>query len=120
MIKHIKRGDIFLVDLEPVIGSEQGNIRPALIIQNDVGNIYSPTTIVASMTSYIHTKAKLPTHIIIPKRGRLKQDSIILLEQIRTIDKARLIEYIGTLSIFEMEMVDRSLALSVSLNKGKI
>lgn len=117
MIKHIKRGDIFLVNLEPVIGSEQGNIRPALIIQNDVGNIYSPTTIVASMTSYIHTKAKLPTHIMIPKRGRLKQDSIILLEQIRTIDKARLIEYIATLSVFEMGMVDKGLEISVAINQ---
>lgn len=118
MIKHIKRGDIFLVNLEPVIGSEQGNIGPALIIQNDVGNIYSPTTIIASMTSYIHSKAKLPTHIMIPKRGRLRQDSIILLEQIRTIDKARLIEYMGTLSIFEMEMVDKGLNISIALNKN--
>lgn len=117
MIKHIKRGDIFLVNLEPVIGSEQRNIRPALIIQNDVGNIYSPTTIIASMTSHIHAKTKLPTHVMIHKRGRLKQDSIILLEQIRTIDKVRLIEYVGTLSILEMEMVDMGLNISIALNK---
>lgn len=120
MIKHIKRGDIFLVNLEPVIGSEQGGIRPALIIQNDVGNIYSPTTIVVALTSHIQSKAKLPTHILIKKRGGMRSNSIVLLEQIRTIDKTRLIDYIGCLSLSEMSMVDRSLAISVSLNKDKI
>ena len=117
MIKHIKRGDIFLVNLEPVIGSEQGGIRPALIIQNDVGNIYSPTTIVASITSYYKSKHKLPTHIMINKRGRLRNDSIVLLEQIRTIDKTRLIEYIGTLTFVEMNQIDKGLEISVAINK---
>lgn len=116
----IKRGDIYLVNLEPVLGSEQGGIRPALIIQNDVGNVYSPTTIVAALTSHIKSKAKLPTHIMIKKRGGMRFNSIVLLEQIRTIDKARLIDYIGCLSLSEMNLVDKGLAISVSLNKEKV
>ena len=91
----VKRGDMFYADLSPVVGSEQGGIRPVLIIQNDTGNKYSPTVIAAAITSQ-KTKSKLPTHIEIESsEGGLKSDSIILTEQIRTIDKSRLKEKIG-------------------------
>jgi mRNA interferase MazF len=94
MEKTIKRGDIYYAELNPVIGSEQGGTRPVLIISNDIGNRHSPTVIVAAITSRVHTKAKLPTHTAIRDFEGLNKDSIILLEQIRTIDKKRLQEYI--------------------------
>ena len=91
----IKRGDMFYADLSPVVGSEQGGIRPVLVIQNNTGNKYSPTVIVSAITSQ-QSKSKLPTHIEIkPQEGGLKSDSIVLTEQIRTIDKSRLKEKIG-------------------------
>lgn len=100
----IKRGDIIYADLSPVIGSEQGGVRPVLIIQNDIGNKYSPTVIIAAITSQIN-KAKLPTHIEIKAQEYgLPKDSVVLLEQIRTIDKKRLREKIGH---FDDEMMDR-------------
>ena len=116
MEKTIKRGDIYYAELNPVIGSEQGGTRPVLIISNDIGNRHSPTVIVAAITSRVHTKAKLPTHTAIRDFEDLNKDSIILLEQIRTIDKKRLQEYIGMLSANEMARVDKALAISVSLN----
>lgn len=116
MEKTIKRGDIYYAELNPVIGSEQGGTRPVLIISNDIGNRHSPTVIVAAITSRVHTKAKLPTHTAIRDFEGLNKDSIILLEQIRTIDKKRLQEYIGMLSESEMARVDKALASSVSLN----
>lgn len=116
MEKTIKRGDIYYAELNPVIGSEQGGTRPVLIISNDIGNRHSPTVIVAAITSRVHTKAKLPTHTAIRDFEGLNKDSIILLEQIRTIDKKRLQEYIGMLSESEMARVDKVLAISVSLN----
>lgn len=116
MEKTIKRGDIYYAELNPVIGSEQGSTRPVLIISNDIGNRHSPTVIVAAITSRVHTKAKLPTHTAIRDFEGLNKDSIILLEQIRTIDKKRLQEYIGMLSESEMARVDKALAISVSLN----
>ena len=116
MEKTIKRGDIYYAELNPVIGSEQGGTRPVLIISNDIGNRHSPTVIVAAITSRVHTKAKLPTHTAIRDFEGLNKDSIILLEQIRTIDKKRLQEYIGMLSESEMARVDKALAFSVSLN----
>lgn len=116
MEKTIKRGDIYYADLNPVIGSEQGGTRPVLIISNDIGNRHSPTVIVAAITSRVHTKAKLPTHTAVNDFEGLSKDSIILLEQIRTIDKKRLQEYIGMLSANEMARVDKALAISVSLN----
>lgn len=121
MEKTIKRGDIYYAELNPVIGSEQGGTRPVLIISNDIGNRHSPTVIVAAITSRVHTKAKLPTHTAIRDFEGLNKDSIILLEQIRTIDKKRLQEYIGMLSESEMARVDKALAISVSLNilKGR-
>ena len=112
----VKRGDVYYADLRPVIGSEQGGTRPVLIISNDIGNRHSPTVIVAAITSRVHTKAKLPTHTAIRDFEGLNKDSIILLEQIRTIDKKRLQEYIGMLSANEMARVDKALAISVSLN----
>jgi mRNA interferase MazF len=93
----VRRGDIFYANLNPVLGSEQGGLRPVLIIQNDIGNMYSPTTIVAAITSKIK-RAKLPTHIEIgTNQYRLEKDSVILLEQLRTIDKKRLKERIDHL-----------------------
>jgi mRNA interferase MazF len=111
----IKRGDIYYADLSPVIGSEQGGIRPVLIVQNDIGNKYSPTVIAAAITSQIN-KAKLPTHIEIgAKEYGLAKDSVILLEQIRTIDKKRLREKIGHLDDELMEKVNEALVVSFGL-----
>ena len=111
----VKRGDIYYADLSPVIGSEQGGIRPVLVVQNDVGNRYSPTVIVSAITSQIN-KAKLPTHIEIAARDYgLQKDSVILLEQIRTIDKKRLKEKIGHLDDELMEMVNEALKISFGM-----
>ena len=111
----IKRGYLYYADLSPVVGSEQGGVRPVLIIQNDIGNKYSPTVIVAAITSQIN-KAKLPTHIEISAHEYgLNKDSVILLEQIRTIDKKRLREKIGCLDKNMMLKVDNSLEISLGL-----
>lgn len=111
----IKRGYLYYADLSPVVGSEQGGVRPVLIIQNDIGNKYSPTVIVAAITSQIN-KAKLPTHIEINAHEYgLNKDSVILLEQIRTIDKKRLREKIGCLDKNMMLKVDNSLQISLGL-----
>ena len=113
----VKRGDIFYADLSPVIGSEQGGIRPVIIIQNDIGNKYSPTVIVAAITSQIN-KAKLPTHVeISSEEYGLNRDSVVLLEQIRTLDKKRLKEKIGHMTEDDMKKVDRALLISISLDK---
>ncbi len=110
-----KRGDVFFADLSPVVGSEQGGTRPVLIIQNDVGNKYSPTVIVAAITSQID-KAKLPTHIeISADESSLEKDSVILLEQIRTIDKQRLTQKITHLESEIMERVNEALEISLGL-----
>jgi Growth inhibitor len=111
----IKRGDIYYADLSPVIGSEQGGVRPVLVVQNDIGNKYSPTVIAAAITSQIN-KAKLPTHIEISAQeyGLLK-DSVILMEQIRTIDKKRLREKIGHLDDELMDKVNEALSISFGL-----
>ena len=112
----VKRGDIFYADLSPVIGSEQGGVRPVLVIQNDIGNKYSPTIIIAAITSQIN-KAKLPTHIEIEcSKYPLIKDSVVLLEQVRTIDKKRLREKIGHLDSCIMEKVDKALLISLGLN----
>lgn len=111
----IKRGDIFYADLSPVIGSEQGGVRPVLIVQNDIGNKYSPTVIAAAITSQIN-KAKLPTHIEIgAMEYGLSKDSVILLEQIRTIDKMRIREKIGRLDDELMEKVNDAISISFGL-----
>ncbi|MCD5410540.1 MAG: type II toxin-antitoxin system PemK/MazF family toxin [Clostridiales bacterium] len=110
-----KRGDIFYADLSPVVGSEQGGVRPVLIVQNDIGNRYSPTVIVAAITSQI-SKAKLPTHVeITAKEYGLPKDSVILLEQIRTIDKKRLEEKVGNIDEAIMERVNEGLCVSFSI-----
>lgn len=114
----VKRGDIYYADLSPVIGSEQGGIRPVLIIQNNVGNKYSPTVIAAAITSQIN-KAKMPTHIeLLAKDYGLLKDSVILMEQIRTIDKKRLREKIGRLDKELMVKVDDALAISFGLGEA--
>lgn len=111
----VKRGDIFYADLSPVIGSEQGGVRPVLVVQNDVGNKYSPTIIISAITSQIN-KARLPTHIEInaPDFG-LPKDSVVLLEQIRTIDKKRLREKIGKFDEDMIRRVDEALRISIGL-----
>lgn len=110
----IKRGDIYLVNLDPVIGSEQSGIRPALIIQNDLGNKYSPTVIVLAITS--KTKKEIPTHVNVGKDiDGLEKDSIILVEQVRTIDKERLIKKIGKLDDQKMQEVKKALKLSLNI-----
>ena len=109
----IKRGDIYYADLSPVIGSEQGGIRPIVVLQNDIGNKYSPTIIVAAITSQIN-KAKIPTHIELnAEKYGLSKDSVILLEQIRTIDKKRLKQKISTIDSFKMKEINRGLLISL-------
>lgn len=111
----VKRGEIYYADLSPVVGSEQGGIRPVLIIQNDVGNKYSPTVIAAAITSQ-KDKTKLPTHISVNGSGcGLAKDSIVLLEQVRTIDKIRLKEKMGTLDDGSMNRVNKALTVSFGL-----
>ena len=112
----VKRGDLFYADLSPVVGSEQGGIRPVLVVQNDVGNKYSPTVIAAAVTSQIN-KAKMPTHIeISAETYGLVKDSVILMEQIRTIDKKRLKEKIGHADEELMQRVNRALSVSFALD----
>jgi mRNA interferase MazF len=114
-ILDVKRGFIFFSDLSPVIGSEQGGFRPVLVIQNNVGNKYSPTVIVAAITSHIE-KAKLPTHVeLSAKEYGLEKDSVILLEQIRTIDKQRLQQKITELDERVMTRIDEALKISLGL-----
>lgn len=114
-MKEIKRGQIWYADLSPVKGSEQGGCRPVLIVQNDEGNKYSPTTIAAIITSR-HTKAKLPTHCWLEKgEGGLKYESMVELEQVRTIDKGRLKELMGTVSKERMKDIGKCLLISFDL-----
>ena len=115
---NVKRGDIFYADLSPVVGSEQGGVRPVLVIQNNIGNKYSPTIIVAAITSQIN-KNKMPTHVEMDaaKYG-LAKDSVVLLEQVRTLDKKRLKEKIGAADIKMMDMVDEALKISFGLNES--
>jgi mRNA interferase MazF len=113
----VKRGDVFFADLSPVIGSEQGGTRPVLIIQNDIGNRFSPTVIIAAITAQIQ-KAKLPTHVEIDaKKYGFERDSVILLEQLRTIDKSRLTDRITQLDAKLMQEVDIALGISLGLVK---
>lgn len=111
----VKRGELYFADLSPVIGSEQGGIRPVLVVQNDIGNKYSPTIIAAAITSKLD-KAKLPTHIeLSSKEYGLEKDSVVLLEQIRTIDKTRLKERIGELSPVKMNQVNKAMMISLGV-----
>ncbi len=113
----IKRGELYYADLSPVVGSEQGGVRPVLVVQNDVGNKYSPTVIAAAVTSKMN-KAKLPTHIELPSSFGLAKNSVILLEQIRTIDKRRLKERIGELSLNTMKRVDKAILISLGFTSS--
>lgn len=109
------RGDIYFADLSPVVGSEQGGFRPVLIVQNDIGNKYSPTVIVSAITSQIQ-KARLPTHVELPAHlSGLERDSVVLLEQVRTIDKRRLKRHVSRLEEEIMTKVNDALAISVGL-----
>jgi mRNA interferase MazF len=111
----VHRGDIYYADLSPVVGSEQGGVRPVLIVQNDVGNKYSPTVIAAAITSQTG-KTRLPTHISLnAERCGLSKDSVVLLEQIRTLDKKRLKERMGTLDLNAMQRVNQALQVSFGL-----
>ncbi|MBQ5994454.1 MAG: type II toxin-antitoxin system PemK/MazF family toxin [Clostridia bacterium] len=114
----VKRGDIYYADLSPVVGSEQGGLRPVLIVQNDVGNKYSPTVIAAAITSQKY-KTRLPTHISVnADRCGLQRDSVVLLEQVRTLDKKRLKERMGYLPDSEMNKINRALSVSFGLVTG--
>lgn len=120
MEEQVKRGDIFYADLSPVVGSEQGGTRPVLIVQNDTGNRHSPTVIAAAITSQTG-KARLPTHINIAGGSvGLSKDSVILLEQVRTIDKRRLREHMGRVDDEHMLMVNEAIAISFGLNQPNI
>ena len=117
MESKVRRGDIYYADLSPVVGSEQGGTRPVLIVQNDTGNRHSPTVIAAAITSQLG-KARLPTHITVSGREvGLARDSVILLEQIRTLDKRRLREHMGRLSDEQMQQVDNAIAVSFGLDR---
>lgn len=119
-MRKFKRGEIYYANLCPVIGSEQGGVRPVIILQNNTGNHYSPTTIVAAITSR-ETKTQMPTHVKVTT-PELYRESIVLLEQIRTIDKTRLLEYVGCFDTANMKQVDQALIISLGLDgyrKGK-
>ena len=112
----VRKGDIFFADLSPVVGSEQGGVRQVLVVQNDIGNRFSPTIIVAAVTSQTN-KAKLPTHVPISAEGNgLSRDSVVLLEQLRTIDKKRLREHIGTVGTNVIDVVDEALSVSLGID----
>ena len=117
---NVRRGDIYYADLSPVVGSEQGGVRPVLIIQNDTGNRYSPTVIAAAITSQTN-KAKLPTHIALSAPGHgLPRDSVVLLEQVRTLDKRRLRERMGRVDGELMERIDAAIAVSFGLGNTQL
>lgn len=113
--KEIRRGDIFYADLNPVVGSEQGGFRPVLVIQNNTGNEHSPTVIVAAVTS--KPKTKLPTYVSLKNRKGLERDSVVLLEQIRTLDKKRLENYVGRIDRYQMIKIDEALRASTGVKK---
>ena len=111
----VNRGDIFYADLSPVVGSEQGGVRPVLVVQNDVGNKFSPTVIIAAITSQLG-KAKLPTHIELNREEyNLNKDSVVLLEQIRTLDKRRLKEKVSSIDKIKMQQVDVAMMISLGI-----
>lgn len=116
--RHIQRGDIYYADLRPVIGSEQDGVRPVLIIQNDIGNHYSPTVIAAAITSR-KMKARLPTHVCVGEVPGLYPDSTILLEQIRTLDKSRLLAYVGKAPQDTLREAERALRISIGIEEDK-
>lgn len=119
MNRTIKRGDIYYADLNPVIGSEQGGTRPVLIISNNIGNRHSPTVIIAAITSRVHTKKKLPTHLYLGGVEGLPENSIILFEQLRTIDKSRLREQLTHLDERYLQALEIPLLISIGVEKRR-
>ena len=111
------RGEIYYADLNPIVGSEQGGIRPVLILQNNVGNHFASTVIVAAITSRINAKPRQPTHSFIGMVGAMKYPSVVMLEQLRTLDKCRVGPYVGSLSGEKMEDVTRALCISLAINR---
>ena len=105
----IKKGNIYYAKLDPIVGSEQNGTRPVVVVQNDIGNKYSPTILIAPITSKVYSKPNLPTHVILKANGKITHDSIILLEQIRVIDKSRLSSYLCDLKPYQIEQIDRAL-----------
>ncbi len=118
MNRQIRRGDIYLADLRPTVGCEQSGVRPVLIVQNNVGNKYSPTVIAAAITSR-RTKARLPTHVQVGKAPGMFPDSIIMLEQLRTLDKSRLLDYISAVQPDTMLAVNQAINISVGQDGGE-
>lgn len=116
-MKKIKRGEIYLANLDPCIGSEQGAVRPVLIIQNNIGNKHSPTTIVACISAKLDKKTPLPTHYVIPVTIGLKSKSLVMLEQIRSIDQTRLQKYIGKVPDHVMCRINHKIAISLGLDQ---
>ena len=115
----IKRGDIYIVDLGEGFGSEQGGMRPALVVQNNIGNKYSHTLLIACITSKANTKHHLPTHYILPDNVGLNHNSMVMMEQIRVIDEKRIVKYIGTLSPRIMKILDKRIMISFGLTRYK-
>jgi len=116
--KQVKRGDMFYANLNPIIGSEQGDLRPVLVVQNNSGNIHSPTTVVVPITRNLN-KTELPTHVVIPRSSGLNGDSLALVEQIRTIDRSRLISYIGRIGGDVQAKIDAALLVCVGIEKRR-
>ena len=114
-----RRGDIYFADLDPVIGSEQGGTRPVIVIQNDTGNKHSPTLIVATVTTKIHKKERLPTHLLIKDNPAFREASVVQLEQIRTIDKCRIDNYLGKVTPHEMVAIEKALSISLAMEQLK-
>lgn len=115
MLQNIKRGDIFIVNLDETVGSVQSGLRPVVVIQNDIGNKHSTTLIVASITSKSQKKRKMPTHIVL-NIEELPKESIVQLEQITTVDKQQILEFIGTMPETIMEQIDKAIKISLALN----
>lgn len=116
MDRKIKRGEMYFADLDPIKGSEQAGFRPVLILQNDIGNAHSTTTIAAPITSKSEHKTKLPTHVKIKAAGALTEDSMVLLEQIRTLDKQRIHDYVGILGSCDMNRVEKAMSVSLAFD----
>ena len=114
-----RRGDIYCADLDPVVGSEQGGVRPVIVIQNDTGNKHSPTLIVATVTTKIRKKENMPTHLLIRDKPAFKEASVVQLEQIRTIDKRRIDNYLGKVTPREMVAIEKALSVSLAMEQLK-
>ena len=114
-----RRGDIYFADLDPVVGSEQGGTRPVIVIQNDTGNKHSPTLIVATVTTRIRKKDNMPTHLLIKDNPAFREASVVQLEQIRTIDKCRIDNYLGKVTPHEMVAIEKALSISLAMEQLK-